>query len=156
MNIFVTSKCPVQSAKYLDDKRVNKMILESAQMLSTACRLRNYSRPEMYKKTHINHPCNVWVRQNKANYKWLYDHYTALAIEKLRRTGKSHKSFDKLHEVLRKGIDYMPEGYLTDFPNCAANESKRISYKHIKDVTTAYKMYLIDRWETDKIKPKWS
>ena len=35
MNIFATSPCPVKSAEILDDKRVIKMILESAQILYT-------------------------------------------------------------------------------------------------------------------------
>ena len=34
MNIFALDKCPMQSAQWLDDIRKNKMILESAQMLS--------------------------------------------------------------------------------------------------------------------------
>ena len=34
MNIFATSSNPKACAEYLDNKRVNKMILESAQMLS--------------------------------------------------------------------------------------------------------------------------
>jgi hypothetical protein len=38
MNIFALSECPEQSALWLDDIRKNKMILESAQMLSTAIR----------------------------------------------------------------------------------------------------------------------
>lgn len=37
MNIFVTSECPEQAAKFLDDKRVVKMCAESVQMLATAC-----------------------------------------------------------------------------------------------------------------------
>ena len=38
MNIFALDPCPVKSAQYLDDKRVIKMILESAQLISTAIR----------------------------------------------------------------------------------------------------------------------
>ena len=38
MNIFAFDKCPMRSALWLDDIRKNKMILESAQMLSTAVR----------------------------------------------------------------------------------------------------------------------
>lgn len=155
MNIFITDKCPIKSAKHLDDKRVNKMILESAQMLSTACRLHHFSDPKLYKRTHINHPCSIWARQNKSNYRWLYDHYVALAHEKIKRTGKSHKSFDELQSILREGINYIPDGYLTEFPNCAAREDLGISYKHIKDVCLAYQLYLNDRWDIDTKSPTW-
>jgi hypothetical protein len=36
MNIFVTSLCPRISAQVLDNKRVVKMVLETAQLLSAA------------------------------------------------------------------------------------------------------------------------
>lgn len=36
MNIFITNENPRECASYLDDKRVTKMCLETAQMLSTA------------------------------------------------------------------------------------------------------------------------
>jgi len=36
MNIFFLSESPVLSARYLCDKHIPKMFLESAQMLSTA------------------------------------------------------------------------------------------------------------------------
>ena len=39
MNIFVLDKDPVVAAQMLCDKHVSKMIVESAQMLSTAHRL---------------------------------------------------------------------------------------------------------------------
>lgn len=35
MNIFASYECPIKSAQYLDTLRCNKMILESAQILST-------------------------------------------------------------------------------------------------------------------------
>ena len=27
----------------------------------------------LYKSCHVNHPSNIWLRQSKANYEWLYD-----------------------------------------------------------------------------------
>ena len=39
MNIFYISECPVQAAEWMVDKHVVKMILESAQLLSTAHRV---------------------------------------------------------------------------------------------------------------------
>jgi hypothetical protein len=41
MNIFVTSDCPKLSAQALDNKRVVKMVLETAQLLSTAIFINN-------------------------------------------------------------------------------------------------------------------
>ena len=39
MNIFVLDRDPIQAAKYMCDKHVVKMILESCQLLSTAHRV---------------------------------------------------------------------------------------------------------------------
>jgi len=150
MNIFVTNDCPVESAKHLDDKRVVKMILETAQMLSTA--LRYYNVDVGYKSTHLNHPCNVWARQNQSNFIWLYQHGIALCKEYTLRYGKYHKS-----EQLIRGLliykNNLPEGKRTPFPNCAANKSLGINYKNMADVFKAYQLYLNDRWDKDKRQP---
>lgn len=154
MNIFITDKCPIKSAKYLDTKRVNKMILESAQMLSTAIRLQGIEDPALYKSTHQNHPSNVWARKTRQNFLWLLRHFKALVEEYKFRRGKVHKSY-LLYITFIKYADIFPNLGLTEFANCAANDSKGISYKHIADVTKAYQLYLNDRWETDKLTPTW-
>lgn len=156
MNIFVVDKDPAVCATYLDDVRVNKMILESAQMLSTACRVHGFDSGRLYKIAHLNHPASVWCRENKSNYMWLYRHFVALGKEKILRTGKSHKSYDELKEVLLFGSKYIPSGDLTPFANCAARKDLGISYKHLSDVCLAYQLYLNDRWETDKRPPMWN
>lgn len=156
MNIFVTSKCPVESAQFLDTKRVNKMILESAQMLSTAMREHGYINDDIYKTTHKNHPSNIWVRTTRANYQWLLDHFKALAETYYARRGKWHKSYRELYMKLSEGAKYIPEGELTPFANCAANKDKGVDYKHISDTIHAYQLYLNDRWDTDIREPVWS
>lgn len=153
MNIFVTSPCPIECAKLLDDKRVIKMVLESAQMLSSAINECGGDAP--YRTTHKNHPANVWARTTHSNWMWLFDHYVALSNEYYRRFGKVHKS-SLLKTRLLANSYVIPKGELTPFVNCAANESKGISYKHIVDVFEAYRLYLKDRWSTDVRLPKWS
>lgn len=155
MNIFYTDRSPIQCAKYLCDKRTNKMILETAQMLSTACRVHGFNNDQLYKIAHLNHPSSIWVRKTKSNYIWAYRHFTALGREKIRRTGRSHKSYETLRELFLKGLKYIPEGPLTPIPNCAANKSLDISYKHIADTCLAYQMYLSERWDNDKRTPTW-
>lgn len=152
MNIFVTTDCPVLAAKYLDDKRVVKMVLESAQMLCTAITEHGGDAP--YKPTHKNHPCNVWARKTRANYNWLLEHFIALSDEYTNRYNKVHKSFNLLPQ-LKSGALVIPEGDLTPFANCAAHADLGISYKHVKDTHTAYQLYLNDRWDTDKRTPTW-
>lgn len=62
MNIFVTDISPIVSAQALDDKRVVKMILESAQLLSSAIFINSQSiYNDIYKPTHLKHPCTIWT-----------------------------------------------------------------------------------------------
>jgi len=154
MNIFVTSYCPIESAKFLDDKRVNKMCLESAQMLSTALRTLGCEDERLYKSTHKNHPSCVWVRQSDMNFVWLLAHFEALLDEYEKRRGREH-GCSRLLAAFYANIDWLPVGELTDFANCAANSSLGLSYKHVDDVRLAYQLYLADRWETDKRAPTW-
>lgn len=154
MNIFFTSNCPVECAQNLDDKRVVKMCLETAQMLSTALRENGVTDARLYKSTHRNHPSCKWVRETDLNYAWTLTHLEALLEEYTKRYGKVHAS-SKLLELFYEYMDKIPEGDLTDFANCAARQDLGINYKNFRDATTAYMLYLNDRWSADKKAPTW-
>lgn len=143
MNIFATFDCPIKSARYLDNKRVIKMILESAQMLSTAINF--YGGKAPYKSTHINHPCSVWVRESRVNYIWLLRHFIALSQEYTKRYGKIHKS-SQYTEFFKENELSIPNGIPTPFPNCT-------TLKHVGNTHLAYRLYLNKKWKNDKIKP---
>lgn len=153
MNLFVTSNCPIECAKYLDDKRVVKMVLETAQMLSTALRECGYEGDDVYRSTHKNHPANVWVRKTRANYNWTVDHFVALALEYEARYGKVHKSLSLLPAFKREAV-IIPAGEQTPFANCAANGTLNITFKSFP-IYAAYRNYLSYRWSTDKRTPTW-
>jgi hypothetical protein len=154
MNIFVTSECPEQCAAALDDKRVVKMVLETAQLLSTALIYHGHSGAGIYKSTHVNHPSCVWARKTQANYLWTLRHFAALGVEYAKRYGKVHKSLG-LIDAFIEHAHIIPKGGLTAFANCAANKSIGISYKDEACVYSAYQLYLNDRWDTDKRTPTW-
>jgi len=126
MNIFYLDHDVTKCAEMHNDKHVVKMILEYAQLLSTAHRVldgvelsglsasgrkkkfwtladsRDYT---LYKATHIHHPSAVWVRQSKENYLWLANMLLALCEEYTYRYGKVHKTErDGLVNVLLKNI----------------------------------------------------
>lgn len=122
MNIFYLHEDPTISARAVMNKHVNKMIIESAQLLSTAHRvldgypekngrwtsykLRDPIREEiLYKSTHFNHPSAVWVRESQDNYYWLYSHFLALCQEYRNRYGKIHETEHKLGHALKKYPD---------------------------------------------------
>lgn len=155
MNIFVTDICPIISAENLDNKRVIKMVLESAQMLSTA--INEHGRDKVagpYKSTHVNHPCNIWARETRGNYMWLFNHFEALCEQYQIRYNKTHKCSQYMNDFTMYA-SIIPNGPITPFVNCAAHKGRDMSYKHVKPTTLAYQFYLSERWNGDKRIPEW-
>ena len=101
MNIFVLDTNTRLCAQYHNDKHVIKMILESSQMLSTANR--SVGLDEGYKATHVNHPCNVWLRESIANWFWLVSLANQLHEEWRFRydhpSTKNHKSWEVIESL---------------------------------------------------------
>jgi len=153
MNIFAFDKCPMRSALWLDDIRKNKMILESAQMLSTAVRaLCPDTTLEVYKSAYLNHPCSKWARQSRANFQWLLHHMSWLYNQK----SGDHKSARLIPEFQKYADDGdFPDEYLTPFANCARNLERGVDYSEVCDVHQAYRMYMNDRWKERNITLTW-
>jgi hypothetical protein len=126
MNIFYLDPDVNTCAEMHNDKHCVKMILEYAQLLSTAHRVldgvelngltasgrkkkfwslgdsRDYT---LYKATHINHPSAVWVRKTHQNYIWLSKLLESLCYEYTYRYEKTHKvERDGLLQVLTTNI----------------------------------------------------
>ena len=124
MNVFVLDQDPVIAAQLQCDKHIVKMILESAQMLSTSHRMldgvrvrkpsksgkttvNHYILPNhpyeniLYKAVHKFHPCTQWTMEHHDNYQWHYDLFAELCEEYTYRYGKKHKTAN-LREYLRK------------------------------------------------------
>jgi len=161
MNIFYLDHDPVIAAKAMTDKHVVKMILESAQLLSTAHRvldgepmvqlsaagrrLTRYSHPTLddvlYKSTHINHPSGVWARESKENYLWLYKHFLALCSEYTNRYGRTHLTYEKLGTILGS-----PPLSIADTPFTTIKLAMPIPY-HLPDPVEAYRYY----YESEKL-----
>lgn len=164
MNIFYIDRDPVQAAEWMVDKHVVKMILESAQLLSTAHRVldgrqvteqkyvngsmppryRNMKRYKLddaredviYVATHINHPSAVWCRTSIQNYDWLVDHFFALMREYTYRYGKEHKCYGEISYMLQSPPKNLQEYDWTPMPSCMAEE-----YIISNDPLTNYRNY---------------
>lgn len=100
MNIFYLDHRTKECAQYHYDTHVVKMILESAQLLSTAHHLCGEGGP--YKVTHQNHPSAIWVRQSPNHYSWLYALMIDLGKEYTHRYGKVHKTIENHAQTLWK------------------------------------------------------
>lgn len=127
MNIFYLHENPRVAANHHCDIHINKMIIESAQMLSTAVRVLHDpvgrvvtipGKPKLKHlhlapgdrivdgvltdtkfmlNTHINHPCNIWVRESSANFKYLIDLADELDLMWYKWRGRHHNSWTKLN-----------------------------------------------------------
>lgn len=146
MNIFVSDTDPAIAGENLDDKRVIKMTLETAQIISAVAHRYSVS-GEWYKLTHANHPCTKWAGDTDSNFIWLLEHGASLAAEYTRRFNKQHKSWD----VINRGYKIaaaLPVAACTPFANCTPYKST--------PCVTAYRQYLNEKWQTDRRPPKWT
>ena len=144
MNIFYIDECPRAAAQMQCDKHVVKMVIESAQMLSTAhrlldgieyfdqtsngrkirrWRLEDMRENIMYKAVHMNHPCTIWTRENSANYLWHYEHFVALCDEFTHRYGKTHATDAQLRHSLSELPNNIPYADEITTPALAIEES---------------------------------
>ena len=123
MNVFFLDRDPVVAAKYHCDRHVVKMIVETAQLLSTACHMVGVDDNDLYKKTHVNHPSSVWVRSSRHHYVWTLRLLVALCREYTGRYRKIHKTEDKV-AVLSKYQDLFDDVAWSDPPQCMPDEYK--------------------------------
>ena len=129
MNIFYLDNDPETCARLHNNKHVVKMIIEYAQLMSTAHRvldgtqtvettdkgrkIKRWKHPNEYfdaglmKATHTGHPSAIWVRQSKENYIWLNKMWQYLLLEYTYRYGKVH-SCEKYKQCLYPWPENIP------------------------------------------------
>lgn len=131
MNIFILDEDPGEAARLQCDVHINKMIVESGQMLSTAHRMLDgyvEKRPsksgktmvnywvhpdpllesKLYKAVHHGHPCTVWTMESVGNYMWHLEHLKALCSEWEYRYGRPDKPTHGTKDVLLEYLESPP------------------------------------------------
>ena len=157
MNIFYLHNDQETCAQMHVDKHCVKMILEYAQLLSTAHRvidgnatvgLSNSGRKQtryvlsdsrdsiLYSATHINHPSAIWVRQSDKNYSWLSEMFEALLAEYTYRYGKKH-ACGRLVWNLSVRPNNIPRGNFTE-PTPAMPDYCKVAGDSIKSYRNYY------------------
>jgi len=149
MNIFYLSEDPVQCAKWHCDKHVTKMIIEYAQLLSTAHRvldgehvkvisnsgkrmvsnwkLDGSSDNVFYKVAHVSHPSNIWVRQSGHHYSYLWRLWHNLCLEYTERYDKTHMTWKKLRSYISILPQNIQDAGFKEPPQCMPDDCKEIS-----------------------------
>ena len=180
MNMFYLHPDPVIAARMQCDKHVVKMIVESAQMLSTSHRmldgelimapsksglrmvkyykLDDEREDTLYKAVHHNHPCTVWTRESIDNYMWHYNHFVALCDEYTYRYNKVHKTDELLRDILKTPPKNLIKKSMTSValamkknPECIFPEDPVKSYRaYYKSKVNNFKMV----W-TKRPQPEW-
>lgn len=154
MNIFVLDLDPAIAARYHCDRHVVKMVIEYAQLLSSAQRLSSNLDEDFYQITHVNHPCNIWTRESRDNYEWLYRLFFHTAREYEKRYGRIHSTFEKLGEKLKE-LPILDAKGLTPFAQAMPEKYK------CEDVVQAYRNYymgdkrIMARWTSPATIPDW-
>jgi hypothetical protein len=179
MNIFYLDPNTHICAQQHVDRHVVKMILEYAQLLSTAHRvldghatvgvsssgrkrttyvLNSTLDNILYSATHINHPSAVWVRQSDKNYDWLFSLFQSLMSEYTYRYGKVH-ACSKLEMYLAKIPENIPQKPFTE-PTPAMPDEVKIPGNSIASYRNYYiqsKTHLAS-WKgkiNSRITPQW-
>lgn len=151
MNIFILSWIIENCAKYHCDKHVVKMILETCQLLSVSHHVLQpdiamlyVEKDLIYKKTHMNHPCSIWVRECEENYIWLCHLGLALCNEYGFRYDKEpsdHKCYSKLMFLIHNPPPLPSNNGVITKPKMAMPDD----YKSTDPVLSYRKYYLNDK-----------
>lgn len=167
MNIFYLDHDVKKCAEMHNDKHVVKMILEYAQLLSTAHRILDgivepglsktgrkktvYRLPDerdsvLYGATHVHHPSAIWVRQSKQNYVWLMQMWCCLLQEYTYRYGKQH-ACSKLVSPLSEIPHNLPDKPFTEPTPAMPDDVKILKEIHTDrytiDSLLSYRNYYI-------------
>ena len=174
MNIFYLDHDPSIAAAYHCDKHVVKMILESAQMLSTAhwvgeaqasgitdlkklktrVKLSSNAPVGIYAPTHVSHPSSIWTRSSTANYDWLASLAKELCLEYTRRYGRKHKTQDLIERLIVSRPSGLSTAPFVEPPQCMPDHCKVQG-----DSVSAYRKYYMSekrkfaKWKTQT--PHW-
>jgi hypothetical protein len=142
-----------------NDKHVVKMILEYAQLLSTAHRVidgnpvltrrtptsrqsTSYILDDdrddvLYRATHINHPSAIWVRKSETHYRWLFTLWIELMEEYTYRYGKHH-ACERLFGYLNSPPKNIEFGNGFDQPTPAMPDEVKVKGDSIKSYRNYY------------------
>lgn len=177
MNIFVLDTNPCTAAQMHCDKHVVKMIVEYAQLLSTAHRVCDGTQTHVwigdkpkkfmqlpgetpdkrlcYNLTHANHPAAIWARHNSANYHWLVQLLSECLTEYTARYNRMHATSVYLPFFRHEPMNLRASMVRTQFPQTMPPE-----YQVPNDPVLAYQAFYLGskirfaRWTNRRV-PEW-
>lgn len=150
--------CPQTAAQMHCDKHVVKMILETAQMLSTVYHWHGIEYEHLYKKAFEHHPCTKWVNAGAENFYYLVSLFFSLCEEYTFRYNKTHLTEQKLGKFFDisggKMYSKLPPGSTTPalaMPDCYKSKNPIESYREYYIGAKSY----MARWDKGRPAPEW-
>lgn len=147
MNVFALDDDPYVAAESMCDKHINKMIIESCQILSCVIDTRSGDSSlsktlelPQYPKAHAKHPCTLWAMETRMNAQWLIKHLHGLEQQfKIRYPRSEHKLAGSF------------KAYTLQLEKCTFDKVERTpfaqampdQYKCAGDPVTAYRTYYL-------------
>lgn len=131
MNIFYVDEDARAAARALCDRHVIKMVLETAQIMSTVCHKWGVHGVP-YRATHVNHPSVLWAGASSQHYDWMFRHGAELSVEFTRRYRKAHASSVVIFQLEKAP---MPDSGWEPPPQAMPNRFKK------PDTVEAYRQY---------------
>ena len=134
------------------DKHIVKMVLETAQILSTVSD--RYGMEAPYRASHRNHPSVRWAGDSLEQWWWLVRHGQALGDEFLARFKKNHKSVEIINWCATQGGRPDSKGFVQP-PTCMPE-----TYKTHDAVESYRRYYMGDKsrfasWRPPATIPNW-
>lgn len=154
MNIFILDNDFQTNVESYVDKHVVKMITEHTQLLSSAVRLTGIDAG--FRISHINHPCNIWVRKSLSNWEYLYKLNEYLHEEWRYRYNHSSYKYHKSYEIMKSlPKPNIKDIGLTDFV-CSIDKTLIISNDPIENHRHYYikKKQHLANWKKRNV-PSW-
>ena len=166
MNIFVLDEDPVDAARYLILPHIDKMLIESCQILASALwrrhgitskadyndklpmlrskfsdfpRRNDDGSVDLYGLGYINHTCVKWCAQSQTNVDWLIEH--ALTIADI-----NESYYDRPHACTKRAKWFADQFDDVDFPQTGVTpfaQAMPDKYQVSGDAVKAYRNYYI-------------
>lgn len=169
MNIFVLNENPFLAAHDHCDKHVNKMLVETLQMLASTHwyslgitkksqitedsleHWKTFPRESAYGIGFMNHPCTKWIRQSIENWRWTIDLCTGLHDEYDFRYGKQRDR--KILNWFESRPPEIPSTGLTPFVMAMPEQAKTADPVHSYRLFYAGWKEYFAKWKTEE--PTW-
>lgn len=157
MNVFLPYERDIKkSVQSLDDKRLNKQILECYQLLTTYIK-REINGIKDKGAGYFNHPVYKHFISTSYNLHALMKYSIEACIEYKYRMGIDHKLYQPLNRLKINLFKYPDSIDCLYQPYFMRGSLGQLEYvRTYENVSQLFKDRLVEKWSNDKIKPKWT